>query len=73
MQKNVQLPLAVLATRYRVERVFDVGALESGAPWMVMDRVEANDLSALLRSNGRLPIEVSANVEARVTSAKGRC
>ncbi len=40
-----------------VARVMDVGALPSGAPFMVMEYLEGCDLEELLRLNRRLPIE----------------
>jgi len=39
-----------------VVRVLDVGTLESGAPFMVMERLEGEDLSLTLARLGRLPI-----------------
>jgi serine/threonine-protein kinase len=39
-----------------VARVLDVGALESGEPYMVMEYLEGDDLEALLRSKGPLPV-----------------
>ncbi len=38
-----------------VSRVLDVGALESGVPYMVMEYLEGTDLSALLHSRGPFP------------------
>jgi serine/threonine protein kinase len=40
-----------------IARIMDVGTLESGAPYMVMEYLDGSDLAAVLRSNGRLPIE----------------
>ena len=39
-----------------VARVTDVGTLESGAPYMVMEYLEGQDLSVLLHQRGPLPI-----------------
>jgi eukaryotic-like serine/threonine-protein kinase len=39
-----------------VARVTDVGTLESGAPYQVMEYLDGRDLSALLSSEGPLPI-----------------
>ncbi|MEZ4262073.1 MAG: serine/threonine-protein kinase [Polyangiaceae bacterium] len=39
-----------------VSRVFDVGSLESGAPYMVLEYLEGTDLSALLQQRGPLPV-----------------
>ncbi len=40
-----------------VARVWDVGALDTGQPYMVMQYLEGCDLSALLARRGALPIE----------------
>ena len=40
-----------------VARVIDVGELESGAPFMVMEYLAGSDLSAVLRDRGALPID----------------
>jgi eukaryotic-like serine/threonine-protein kinase len=39
-----------------VARVFDVGRLENGAPYMVMEFLEGRDLSGLLAQQGALPL-----------------
>ena len=39
-----------------VARVIDVDVLPNGVPYMVMEYLEGNDLSAELRNRGRLPI-----------------
>ena len=47
------------AARIRSEhvvRVFDVSTLENGAPYLVMEYLEGQDLDKLLRSRGPLPI-----------------
>jgi tRNA A-37 threonylcarbamoyl transferase component Bud32 len=48
---------AVKITSEHVARVIDVGALESGAPYIVMELLEGSDLSAWIREKGVLPIE----------------
>jgi eukaryotic-like serine/threonine-protein kinase len=48
---------AVRITSPHVARVFDVGTLESGAPYMVMEFLEGGDLSNLLQKRGPLPIQ----------------
>jgi serine/threonine protein kinase len=40
-----------------VARVIDVGKLESGAPYMVMEYLEGGDLAAWLEHRGVLPVE----------------
>ncbi len=39
-----------------VSRVLDVGALEGGAPYMVMEYLEGTDLSELLHKSGPIPV-----------------
>jgi len=39
-----------------VARVLDVGSLESGAPYMVMEYLEGDDLDRVLKQRGALPI-----------------
>ena len=48
---------AVRITSPHVARVFDVGQLESGAPYMVMEFLEGGDLSSLIQKRGPLPIQ----------------
>lgn len=40
-----------------VARVFDVGTMPDGAPFIVMEYLEGQDLGALLREQGKLPLE----------------
>jgi serine/threonine-protein kinase len=47
---------AVRITSPHVARVFDVGTLETGAPYMVMEYLEGGDLSSLIQKRGPLPI-----------------
>jgi eukaryotic-like serine/threonine-protein kinase len=42
-----------------VARVFDVGKLDDGTPFIVMERLEGRDLSRVLTERGRLPAEVA--------------
>jgi len=48
---------AVKIKSEHVARVFDVGALENGAPYMVMELLEGEDLATLLGRQGPLPVE----------------
>jgi serine/threonine protein kinase len=48
---------AVKIKSEHVARVIDVGTLENGAPYMVMEYLEGGDLSQVLASRGTLPIE----------------
>ncbi|HLK41298.1 MAG TPA: serine/threonine-protein kinase [Polyangiaceae bacterium] len=44
-----------------VARVLDVGTLESGSPFMVMEFLEGGDLAALVQTHGPMPIEVAVD------------
>jgi serine/threonine protein kinase len=48
---------AVKIKSEHVARVTDVGTLENGAPYMVMEYLDGSDLSAWLLERGALPIE----------------
>lgn len=48
---------AVKIKSEHVARVFDVGTLETGAPYMVMEYLDGGDLGAWLQQRGPLPIE----------------
>ena len=48
---------AVKIKNEHVARVTDVGRLDNGAPYIVMEYLEGLDLSAWLQQRGRLPIE----------------
>jgi len=39
-----------------VARVYDVGTLETGAPYLVMEHLEGEDLAVILKQRGPLPI-----------------
>jgi serine/threonine-protein kinase len=49
--------MAVKIKNEHVARVSDVGELEGGAPYMVMEYLEGEDLSSWIRQRGRLSIE----------------
>ena len=57
---------AVTLKSEHVRRVFDVGTLASGVPYMVMEYLEGNDFHALLRERGRLlaPFVVDSMLQA---------
>jgi eukaryotic-like serine/threonine-protein kinase len=40
-----------------IARVFDVGTLDSGEPYLVMEYLEGQDLEGLLHDKGKLPVE----------------
>jgi tRNA A-37 threonylcarbamoyl transferase component Bud32 len=48
---------AVKITSEHVARVVDVGTLETGAPYMVMEFLEGHDLAQWVRLRGSLPLE----------------
>ncbi|HSY23232.1 MAG TPA: protein kinase [Polyangiaceae bacterium] len=48
---------AAKITNEHVARVLDVGSLESGAPYIVMEFLEGEDLACLLQRHGPLPID----------------
>jgi tRNA A-37 threonylcarbamoyl transferase component Bud32 len=48
---------AARITNEHVARVLDVGSLETGAPYIVMEFLEGEDLACLLQRCGPLPIE----------------
>ena len=50
---------AVKIKSEHVARVTDVGALDTGAPYMVMELLRGQDLSQVLRDTGALPIPVA--------------
>jgi serine/threonine-protein kinase len=50
---------AVKIKSEHVARVIDVGALETGSPYMVMELLRGNDLSVVIREQGALPIHVA--------------
>jgi eukaryotic-like serine/threonine-protein kinase len=48
---------AVRIKSEHVARVTDVGTLETGAPYMIMEYLDGGDLGALCKARGALPIE----------------
>ena len=52
-----------------VARVVDVGTMETGAPYMIMEHLEGRDLAAVLRERGRLPVEEAAHYVLQVCEA----
>jgi serine/threonine-protein kinase len=44
-----------------VVRVLDVGRLESGAPYMVMEYLEGQDLARVIEKRGRLPTNIAVD------------
>jgi serine/threonine-protein kinase len=52
-----------------VARVSDVGELESGAPYMVMEYLDGQDLAAVLKARGPLPIEEAVDYVVQTCEA----
>jgi serine/threonine-protein kinase len=52
-----------------IARVYDVGTLESGAPYLVMEYLDGCDLDALVRRNGPLPPELAAEYALQTCEA----
>jgi serine/threonine-protein kinase len=44
-----------------VARVLDVGTLESGSPYIVMEYLEGSDLGTLVERSGRFPVEAAVD------------
>jgi serine/threonine-protein kinase len=56
-------------TSEHVARVFDVGALADGSPYMVMEYLEGKDLKDLVRENGPLPIDEACEIALQACEA----
>jgi serine/threonine protein kinase len=59
---------AKLKSEY-IAKVYDVGRLDSGAPYMVMEYLEGSDLDALLKKHGPLAPSIAALYALQVCSA----
>src|SRR5205823_5737787 len=62
---------AVRLKSQHVAKVFDVGSLEGGAPYLVMEFLEGRDLDALLKDKGPLPVEEAVEYVLQVCEAAG--
>jgi serine/threonine protein kinase len=60
---------AVRIKNEHVARVLDVGQLESGAPYIVMEYLDGRDLGALLRSRGAMPVDDVVDYVAQACEA----
>jgi eukaryotic-like serine/threonine-protein kinase len=60
---------AVKIESEHVARVIDVGALESGAPYMVMEYLVGNDLAHQVAAQGALPIEDAVDFVLQASEA----
>ena len=52
-----------------VARVIDVGSLPNGAPYMVLEHLEGQDLGAVLRDRHHLPVEEAVDYVAQACEA----
>ena len=52
-----------------VTKVLDVGKLETGAPYMVMELLDGCDLAALIAKHGPLPVDTAADYIAQACEA----
>ncbi|WP_437480150.1 protein kinase [Sorangium sp. So ce1014] len=62
---------AVRLRSQHVARVFDVGALEGGAPYIVMEFLEGRDLAALLVESGSLSLDDAVEYVLQTCEAVG--
>jgi serine/threonine-protein kinase len=62
---------AVRITSQHVARVFDVGTLPNGAPYMVMEFLEGSDLSSIVHKRGPLPIGEAVDYVLQACEAIG--
>ncbi|WP_438042334.1 serine/threonine-protein kinase [Sorangium sp. So ce128] len=62
---------AVRLRSQHVARVFDVGTLESGAPYIVMEFLEGRDLAALLKESGCLSLDDAVEYVLQTCEAVG--
>jgi serine/threonine protein kinase len=60
---------ATRITSEHVVRVFDVGRLENGAPFLVLEYLEGNDLDDVLRQWGPLPVATAIDWVLQATEA----
>lgn len=60
---------AVKIKSEHVARVSDVGKLENGSPYMVMEYLEGSDLSTWLKDRGSLPIEQAVDFLLQASEA----
>jgi tRNA A-37 threonylcarbamoyl transferase component Bud32 len=52
-----------------VARVSDVGAVDDGTPFIVMEHLEGADLSAILKHDGALPVEEACEITLQACEA----
>ncbi|XXY50256.1 serine/threonine-protein kinase [Sorangium sp. So ce269] len=70
LQRFLREGRAAVRIRSRhVVRVADVGTLENGAPYLVMDHLEGRDLAAVLAESGVLPVPVAIELVLQACEA----
>ncbi len=62
---------AVKLKNEHVVRVMDVGVMDSGAPYMVMELLQGKDLANVIKELGRLPIPVAMEYFSQICDAVG--
>ncbi len=60
---------AVALTSEHVARVLDVGTLESGAPYMVMEHLSGMDLEHLVSRDGPMPVTAAVGIVLQASEA----
>ncbi len=60
---------AVKIKSEHIARVIDVGKLDSGSPYMVMEYLEGGDLSGMLAKTGKLPVEQAVDFILQASEA----
>jgi serine/threonine protein kinase len=61
--------IAAMLKSEHVARVFDVGVLENGSPYLVMELLEGQDLSRVIKARGQLPIGEAVDYVAQACEA----
>jgi serine/threonine protein kinase len=62
---------AARLTSDHVVRIFDVGTLDDGAPFLVMELLRGDDLATVIRRQGAAPVEVALDYVAQACDAIG--
>jgi serine/threonine-protein kinase len=60
---------AVKIKSEHIARVIDVGKLDNGSPYMVMEYLEGGDLSGMLAKTGKLPVEQAVDFVLQASEA----
>jgi serine/threonine protein kinase len=62
---------AARLTSDHVVRIFDVGTLDDGVPFLVMELLRGDDLATVIRRQGAAPVEVALDYVAQACDAIG--